>query len=209
MKKLLFTKISKDTIYLFLLLCLSLGLIVWTIQAVNYLDYVTQDGHGLKTYFLYSILNFPKIIHRIIPFIFFISLFYIITNYEIRNELLIFWTSGITKINFANKVIFLSLILIFLQICIGSFFSPMSQYKAREYLQNSNIDFFTSLINTSPAETKHSLFAKQIVAPRRTAASDGFKPAAPTIEAITKSVGCSAASITASVSLFDRIYAGT
>ena len=51
MKKLLFTKISKDTIYLFLLLSLSLGLIVWTIQAVNYLDYVTQDGHGLKTYF--------------------------------------------------------------------------------------------------------------------------------------------------------------
>ena len=70
MKKLLFTKISKDTIYLFLLLSFSLGLIVWTIQAVNYLDYVTQDGHGLKTYFFYSILNFPKIIHRMVPFIF-------------------------------------------------------------------------------------------------------------------------------------------
>ena len=82
MKKLLFTKISKDTVYLFLLLGLSLGLIVWTIQAVNYLDYVTQDGHGLKTYFLYSILNFPKIIHRMIPFIFFIA----VSCWELRTK---------------------------------------------------------------------------------------------------------------------------
>ena len=79
MKKLIFRKINKDTLYLFLLLCLSLGLIVWTIQAVNYLDYVTQDGHGLKTYLLYSVYNFPKIIHRLIPFIFFVSLFLILT----------------------------------------------------------------------------------------------------------------------------------
>ena len=121
-------------------------MIVWTIQAVNYFDFVTQDGHGLKTYFSYIILNFPKIIHRIIPFIFFISLFYIIVDYETKNELQIFWTIGISKINFANKVLILSLILTLLQIWIGGFFSPFSQLKAREYLKNSNIDFFTSLI---------------------------------------------------------------
>ena len=146
MKKLLFTKISKDTIYLFLLLGLSLGLIVWTIQAVNYLDYVTQDGHGLKTYFLYSVLNFPKIIHRMIPFIFFISLFLILINYETKNELLIFWTHGVTKIKFANVIIFLSVLLFILQIFIGAFVSPHFQYKSRALLKASNIDFFSSLI---------------------------------------------------------------
>jgi len=146
MKKLLFTKISKDTIYLFLLLSLSLGLIVWTIQAVNYLDYVTQDGHGLKTYFFYSILNFPKIIHRMVPFIFFISIFLILVNYETKNELLIFWTHGITKIRFANVIIFLSILLFILQIFIGAFVSPHFQYKSRALLKESNIDFFTSLI---------------------------------------------------------------
>tara|TARA_X000001036_G_C20638342_1_gene790096 strand:- start:688 stop:1746 length:1059 start_codon:yes stop_codon:yes gene_type:complete len=127
-------------------MCFTIGLIVWTLQAVNYFDFVTQDGHGLKTYFSFILLNFPKIIHRIIPFIFFISLFYIITDYEIRNELLIFWTTGISKINFANKIVLLSIFLTFLQILIGGFFSPLSQYKAREFLKNSNIDFFTSLI---------------------------------------------------------------
>ena len=121
MKKLIFRKINKDTLYLFLLLCLSLGLIVWTIQAVNYLDFVTQDGHGLETYLLYSAYNFPKIIHRLIPFIFFISLFLILTNYETKNELLIFWTHGITKVKFANRLIYISIILLILQIIIGGF----------------------------------------------------------------------------------------
>ncbi len=146
MKKLIFRKFAKDTSKFFILMCLVVGLIVWTLQAVNYFDFVTQDGHGLKTYFSYIVLNFPKIVHRIIPFIFFISLFYMLTDYEMRNELLIFWTSGVSKINFANKIILLSVILTIFQIGIGSFFSPLSQYKAREYLKESNIDFFTSLI---------------------------------------------------------------
>ena len=100
MKKLIFRKFAKDTSIFFIIMCLTIGMIVWTIQAVNYFDFVTQDGHGLKTYFSYIILNFPKIIHRIIPFIFFISLFYIIVDYETKNELQIFWTFGVSKINF-------------------------------------------------------------------------------------------------------------
>ncbi len=146
MKKLIFRKFASDTLSFFLIMCLTIGLIVWTLQAVNYFDFVTQDGHGLKTYFLYILLNFPKIIHRVIPFIFFISLFYMIINYETRNELLIFWTSGISKINFANKILTLSIFLTIFQIFIGGFFSPFSQLKGREILKNSNIDFFTSLI---------------------------------------------------------------
>ena len=146
MKKLIFRKFAKDTSLFFILMSFVLGVIVWTLQAVNYFDFVSQDGHGLKIYFSYIFLNFPKIIHRIIPFIFFITLFYILTEYEIRNELLIFWTSGVTKISFANKVIFISIILTIFQIILGSFFSPYTQYKGRELLKNSNIDFFTSLI---------------------------------------------------------------
>ena len=146
MKKLIFRKFALDTLIFFLIMCLTVGLIVWTLQAVNYFDFVTQDGHGLKTYFSYIIFNFPKIIHRIIPFIFFISLFYILNEYESKNELQIFWTFGITKIDFANKIISLSIILTIIQILFGSYLSPLTQFKGRELLKNSNIDFFTSLL---------------------------------------------------------------
>ena len=86
MKKLLFIHFLKDTLFFFLLMSLSLGLIVWVIQAVNYLDFMTEDGHSFYVYFSYSVYNFPKIIHRILPFIFFISLFYQLIQYEKKNE---------------------------------------------------------------------------------------------------------------------------
>ena len=38
---------------------LLMGLIVWTLQAVNYFDIVSEDGHGLNIYFLYY-LKFSK-----------------------------------------------------------------------------------------------------------------------------------------------------
>ena len=110
MKKLIFRKFIKDISFFFVLMCITLGLIVWTLQAVNYLDFVTQDGHGLKTYFAYTIFNFPKIIHRIIPFIFFITLFYLLTNYEHKNELSIFWINGVSKIDFTNNTIYPDLV---------------------------------------------------------------------------------------------------
>ena len=83
MKKLLFIHFFKDTLKFFIIVTLSLSLIVWVIQAVGFLDFVTEDGHSLYIYFLYTIHNFPKIIHRIMPFVFFISLFYQLNQYEL------------------------------------------------------------------------------------------------------------------------------
>ena len=146
MKKTLIIKFIKDTFKLFVMISLTLGLIVWVIQAVNFLDFVTEDGHGFKVYFFYSIFNFPKIIHRILPFVFFISLFYQIIKYEKNNELLILWTNGIKKIQFINVVILYSLLILVFQIFLGSYISPNTQNESRSYIRSSNIDFFPSLI---------------------------------------------------------------
>ena len=146
MKKLIYKKLNQDILSFFVTSIILMGIIVWTLQAVNYFDIVAEDGHGLKVYFYYTILNFPKIIHRILPFIFFISLFYTLIMYELRYELNIFWLNGINKIQLTNKIIYLSLAMMFFQIFLGSYISPTAQFKARELLKNSNIDFFTSLI---------------------------------------------------------------
>ena len=45
-----------------------------------------------------------------------------------------------------NKILLISLFLFIFQIIIGSFVSPLFQYKARSFLKNSDINFFTSLI---------------------------------------------------------------
>ena len=146
MNILIFSNFYKNTIKFFLSSLLMMGLIVWTIQAVNYFEFVSEDGHGIKVYFLYTLLNFPKIIHRLLPFMFFISLFYILISYEKRNELNIFWINGVSKIEFINKIIILSFFITIIQLLLASYLSPAFQFKARSYLKNSSLDFFTTLL---------------------------------------------------------------
>ena len=148
MKKLIFRKFYQDIIIFFFVSLLIVGLIVWTIQAVNYFDFVTEDGHGLKVYFYYSILNFPKIIDRIYIFIFFVANFYIIITYEAKNEIMIFWLNGIKKIKFVNKLLFFSCLIMMLQIILSGYIAPLSKLKARDYLKSSDMNFFTSLIKS-------------------------------------------------------------
>ena len=147
MKKLIFNKFFTDTTNSFIAAIITLSLIVWVIQAVNFLDFVTEDGHGLEVYFKYTLLNLPKIISKIMPLIFFTTLFYIINQYEDNNELKIFWISGIDKKEFLNQVVKFSIFFLIIQIFISSILVPISQNKARTYIQTSNIEFFPSLIN--------------------------------------------------------------
>ena len=146
MKKLIFRKILKDILHFFLLVSLSVTLIVWVIQAVNFLDIVSEDGHGFDIYFKYTLLNLPKIFSRIFMFMFFISVFYTILRYENNNELIVFWSNGITKKSFVNVIILFSLFFLIIQILFTTYFVPNSQNKARSYIRSSNIDFFPSLI---------------------------------------------------------------
>ena len=146
MKKLLFRKFLTEHISQFFFFGISLSVIVWVIQAVNFLEFVTEDGHGLKIYFLYTFLNLPKIFHRLLPFVFLLSLFYQLTKYEDRNELLIFWTHGIGYKKFINIIITYSILFSLFQIFLGSFVSPKSQDTARSYIRSSTVDFFPNLI---------------------------------------------------------------
>jgi lipopolysaccharide export system permease protein len=146
MKKLIFRKFLLDAFLSFLVLIISFSVIVWVIQAVNYLDFVSEDGHGFKVYFLYTLFNFPKIFSKLFLISLFISLFYIILKYENDNELDIYWSVGISKINFINKVLKFSLLLLILQFILTSYVSPKSQSMGKSFIRMSNIDFFPSLI---------------------------------------------------------------
>ena len=148
MKKLIFRNFISDIASFFLIGAITLTLIVWVIQAVNYLDFVSEDGHSFKVYFFYSLLNFPKIFSKLIIFILFISIFYVITKYEENNEILIFWTNGIKKVDLINNLIKFSFLIIIFQIILNLFIVPSSQNLARSYIRESNIDFFPSLLKS-------------------------------------------------------------
>ncbi len=147
MNKLIFRKFSKDIVNFFLIASFSITFIVWIIQAVNFLDLVSDDGHSLKVYFTYVTLNLPKIFSKTIIFVFFISIFYVINKYHNSNELIVFWSNGIQKIKFINFILQFSLIFLFLQLILNLFVVPTSQNIGRLYLKESNIDFLPKLIS--------------------------------------------------------------
>ena len=146
MKKIIFKNFLRETTIFFLLSCSSVALIVWVIQAVNYLGFVTEDGHGFKIYFLYTLLSLPKIINEILPFMFFFAVFFTLVKYEDQNQTLIFWSNGIKKSEFLNVIIKYSLIFLILQSIMNIFLVPFTQDKARSFIRQSNVDFLPSLV---------------------------------------------------------------
>ena len=146
MKKILFRKLLLDYMSFFFIALLSSSIIIWVFQAVNFLDIMIEDGRDYLVYFSYSILNFPKIFSRLLPFVLFFSLFYITLKYEANNELMIFWNFGINKIQIINFLLKTSIFLTIIQMLLTSIVVPKTQELARFYLKNSTINFFENFI---------------------------------------------------------------
>jgi lipopolysaccharide export system permease protein len=146
MKKIIFKNISLDHIKFFLLCIITISSIIWVLQAVNYLDFVIEDGHGFFVYIKYTLFSYPRIISRVFPFIVFFSLIYILLKYEYKNELVIFWNFGIEKIKFINFFIKISAFFLFFNLLLNSIIVPSSQDKARSYIRSSDLDFFSSIL---------------------------------------------------------------
>ena len=75
MKKILFRKLLSDYMMFFFMALISTGVIIWVFQAVNFLDIMIEDGRDYVVYIKFSLLNFPKIISKIYPFVLFLVFF--------------------------------------------------------------------------------------------------------------------------------------
>ena len=146
MRNTIYRYFFKEFISLFTLILISTCVIVWIVQAVNYLDFVTEDGHAFSVYFTYSVLNIPKVIGRLIPLVFLISLLTTILQFEKSNELLVFWTSGLNKIRLVNLAFKISILITLFQLLLSLTISPSSLNFARSILKSSSITLFSSLV---------------------------------------------------------------
>ena len=146
MKKILFRKLLSDCFVFFLIALTSTSVIIWIFQAVNFLDIIVEDGRDYMVYINYSLLSFPKIISKILPFAIFFSFYYVIDKYEINNELMIFWNFGVQKIQLANFLIFFSIFITIIQLIITILVVPETQNLSRSLIRTSNVDFIDSFV---------------------------------------------------------------
>ncbi|PDH21429.1 MAG: permease [Pelagibacterales bacterium MED-G42] len=146
MKKIIFRKLLMDCMTFFIIALVSASVIIWVFQAVNFLDIMIEDGRDFLVYIKFSLLNFPKIFSKLLPFVLFFSLFYITGRYEKNNELMIFWNFGVNKIQIINFFFKFSIILLLIQISLTAFVVPKSQELARSFLKESKVNFLGNFI---------------------------------------------------------------
>ena len=146
MKKILFRKLLFDCLIFFFISLLSVSIIIWVFQAVNFLDIMIEDGRDYWVYFNYSLLNLPKTISKLLPFALFFSFFHVISKYENQNQLIIFWNFGVTKFEVINFFLKFSLIVLIIQLLFTTYIVPSTQDLARSFLRNSNFNFFENFI---------------------------------------------------------------
>jgi len=146
MKKIIFRKLLLDCLTFFFLAIFGISAIIWVFQAVNFLDIMIEDGRNYNVYFNYTLLNFPKIVGRIVPFALFFSFSYTLIKYETNNELIIFWNYGVSKISIVNFFFWISILIMFFQILLISIVVPKSQELAKSKLRSSNLNYFEGLI---------------------------------------------------------------
>ena len=146
MKKIIFRKLLSDCLIFSLIALFGISSIIWVFQAVNFLDIMIEDGRNHNIYLLYTLLNFPKIISKILPFCIFFGFSYIFIKYELRNELIIFWNHGVEKISLINSFFLFSFFIFILQILLVTYIAPKSQEVARGLLRTSDVDYFEGLI---------------------------------------------------------------
>ena len=146
MKKILFRKLLADCLVFFLISLFSSGIIIWVFQAVNFLDIIVEDGRNYLVYLNFSLLNFPKVISKLVPFILFFSFLFVIGKYELNNELMIFWNFGVNKIRLINFFIKFSIGIMLFQIFLTAVVVPKSQDLARSFLRSSSINYLENFI---------------------------------------------------------------
>ena len=146
MKKTIYKYFFHEFIIYFTITLFALATVVWTIQAVNYLDLITEDGHAFSIYFNYSFLTLSKVLTKLIPFCFLLAIVLTILKLEKDNELIALWTSGLNKIHIVNLILRISILIMFLQLLLTSIFNPMLLNLSRTLLKNSELQFIPALL---------------------------------------------------------------
>ena len=133
----------------FLTILFAFTTIAWTIRAVNFLDLIVEDGHSVITYLSFSFFNITNIITKFIPLAFLLSLVLSLIKFERQNELIILWTTGLNKIKLVNLLLYVSVLVLILQLLFATFITPSALNKSRKIIKTSGLESISSVVKTN------------------------------------------------------------
>tara|TARA_B100000029_G_scaffold268481_1_gene263963 strand:- start:7138 stop:8283 length:1146 start_codon:yes stop_codon:yes gene_type:complete len=140
-----FSELSKH----FFIVLFALSAVVWAVQSVNFLDLIVEDGHSIGLYLKYSFLNVIKILTKFIPLSFLVSLIITIEKFDSDNELMVLWTSGLSKIDIIKFFFKVSILVTILQLFLACIVNPSILNHSRSLIKSSDINFVTGTIKSN------------------------------------------------------------
>ena len=130
--KYFFNEILKN----FITILFTFTALAWVVRAVNFLDLIVEDGYSSVIYFKYSILNITTILTRFTPLAFLLSLTISIVKFERQQELLILWTTGLSKLRVVNIFLLIGFLITLFQLIMSLFVNPFLLNKSRSLLSS-------------------------------------------------------------------------
>jgi len=149
LKNKIYTYFINEIFKSFLIILFALTIVAWTVRSVNFLDLIVDDGHSLKVYGMYSLLNITNVLAKFIPLSFLLAFTITIFKLERQNELIILWTSGLSKIRLINVFFTFSIFILLIQLFFSVFITPNSLNKSRHMLRDSNISATSIMIKVN------------------------------------------------------------
>ena len=138
--------IFSETIKSYCLVLISFSLLIWVAQAAKFLNLITDAGLSIEVYVKYIVLLFPKIVSQLMIISFLISLFLTIIKLQNNKEIDIYWVTGISKIKLTFIIFKISFIPTIFGLILYLYIAPLSNFKSREILINSEFSMVNSLV---------------------------------------------------------------
>ena len=149
LKNIIYKYFLKEIFKTFTLVLFAFTAIAWTVRAVNFLDLIVENAIPFNIYLFYSVLHFFGILTKFIPLAMLIALIVSILKFQQKKELTILWSSGVEKISLVKLFVFISILVLFIQMSFASLVSPYVLNKSRSLIANSNYKNFSSVFKAN------------------------------------------------------------
>ena len=114
--------------------------LIWLILSLKFIEYVTTNGLDFKDFIKMTSLLLPTIIPSLTPITLTLACIFVYNKLSNDNELLIIKSSGFSKLQILKPAILLSLIIIFFNLLLNLYFSPLSKSIFKENQKNLRED---------------------------------------------------------------------
>ncbi|PCJ71096.1 MAG: LPS export ABC transporter permease LptF [Rhodobiaceae bacterium] len=137
----------------FLLASLALTGIIWLTQALRLLDVIIGQGQSAGTYFLLTLLSIPSLLTLILPISLFIGVLYALHRLYSDSELVVMFSSGISRWGIARPFLFLCGVVSLVVFALSTYIAPAGLREVKSRLYEIRTDFASALIREGAFNT--------------------------------------------------------